>query len=53
MEYHLGADPEKQPTLAEMTQVAINILKKNKNGYFLFVEGGRIDHGHHETYVRS
>ena len=32
-----------------MTKVAIKKLSKNPNGYYLFVEGGNIDHGHHET----
>ncbi|KAL1138127.1 hypothetical protein AAG570_009819 [Ranatra chinensis] len=52
MEYHLGADEEEQPTLEEMTRTAINILSRNPKGFFLFVEGGRIDHGHHETLAR-
>ena len=30
-----------------MTEVAINKLKKNPNGFYLFVEGGQIDFGHH------
>jgi alkaline phosphatase len=30
-----------------MTAKAIDILKKNKKGFYLMVEGGRIDHGHH------
>lgn len=33
----------------KMTEKAIELLSRNKNGYFLFVEGGRIDHGHHES----
>ncbi|XP_033611157.1 membrane-bound alkaline phosphatase isoform X2 [Cryptotermes secundus] len=37
------------PTLEEMTRVAIRVMNKNPNGYFLFVEGGRIDHAHHDT----
>ncbi|XP_021960381.1 alkaline phosphatase isoform X2 [Folsomia candida] len=37
------------PTLEEMTEVAIKILSKNPNGFFLFVEGGRIDHSHHNN----
>jgi alkaline phosphatase len=36
-----------EPTLTEMTTAAIEKLKSNKNGYYLMVEGGRIDHGHH------
>ncbi|RLU24078.1 hypothetical protein DMN91_004287 [Ooceraea biroi] len=35
------------PSLAEMTIKALRILAKNPKGYFLFVEGGRIDHAHH------
>ncbi|XP_050548246.1 alkaline phosphatase, tissue-nonspecific isozyme-like, partial [Daktulosphaira vitifoliae] len=41
-----------QPTLAEMTKVAIQVLSKNKNGFFLFVEGGLIDWAHHATKAR-
>lgn len=36
-----------EPSLAEMTVKAIEILKKNENGFILMVEGGRIDHAHH------
>ncbi len=43
------------PSLADMTAKAINILQKKANnisqkkdrGFFLLVEAGRIDHGHH------
>jgi len=42
-----------EPSITEMTEKALKILEKNENGYFLFVEGGRIDHGHHgaEAYA--
>ncbi|MFI3135400.1 MAG: alkaline phosphatase [Methylococcaceae bacterium] len=40
-------DKAGEPSLTEMTTKAIDILKKNPNGYFLMVEGGRIDHAHH------
>lgn len=36
-----------EPSLAEMTRTALKLLKKNPKGYFLMVEGGRIDHAHH------
>lgn len=49
MKFHLDADSSVEPTLAEMTESAIEILQKEKKGYFLFVEGGRIDHAHHQT----
>jgi len=38
-----------EPSLAQMTELAINILNRNSDGYFLLVEGGRIDHGHHDN----
>ncbi len=36
-----------EPSLAEMTAKAIQILKKNRRGFYLMVEAGRIDHAHH------
>ena len=41
-----------QPSLAEMTVKAIDILSQNPNGYFLMVEGGRIDHALHGTNAK-
>jgi alkaline phosphatase len=35
----------------EMTMAALEMLKKNKKGFFLLVEGGRIDHAHHDGKV--
>ncbi|KAJ9577041.1 hypothetical protein L9F63_006389, partial [Diploptera punctata] len=49
LQYQLQTDPEKYPSLEEMTRGALKILKKNEKGFFLFVEGGRIDHAHHST----
>jgi len=42
-----GNDIAGEPSLTEMTRKAINILDNNRKGYFLMVESGRIDHGHH------
>ncbi|MBQ7399960.1 MAG: alkaline phosphatase [Clostridia bacterium] len=41
---NLNAD---QPTLAQMTQAAITALSDNENGFFLMVEGSKIDTGGH------
>ncbi|NWG71188.1 MAG: alkaline phosphatase [Parvularculaceae bacterium] len=42
-----GVDPAGEPSLAEMTAKAIDILRQDKDGFFLMVEAGRIDHAHH------
>jgi alkaline phosphatase len=36
-----------EPSLSAMTQAALELLQRQPRGYFLMVEGGRIDHGHH------
>jgi len=36
-----------EPSLTEMTKKALAILSRNDQGFFLMVEGGRIDHAHH------
>ncbi|XP_069598952.1 alkaline phosphatase, tissue-nonspecific isozyme [Ranitomeya imitator] len=46
--YELDRNTTTDPSLPEMVRVAISILQKNPQGFFLLVEGGRIDHGHHE-----
>ena len=42
-----------QPTLTEMTLAALRFLETNEDGFFLMVEGGRIDHGGHENVIRD
>jgi alkaline phosphatase len=42
-----GQDVAGEPSLSEMTARAIEILARDPDGFFLMVEGGRIDHGHH------
>lgn len=49
MSYEADRDATKEPSLAQMTKKAIDILSKNSNGYFLMIEGGRIDHALHGT----
>jgi alkaline phosphatase len=43
-------DPTSEPTIQEMTAAAIDYLQARGEGYYLLVEGGRIDHGHHDGY---
>jgi len=41
------------PTLEELTKYAINYLdnKAGDSGFFLMVEGGKIDHAHHSSHA--
>lgn len=54
MSYDLDRDPNKEPSLAEMTTKAIDLLanRSGKQGMFLMVEGGRIDHALHGTNAK-
>lgn len=48
MNYSLDR-PDDQPELWQMTEAAIKVLQKEKNGFYLFVEGGLIDMAHHDN----
>lgn len=47
MAYDFDRDPSKEPSLAEMTSKAISTLSKNENGFFLLVEGSKVDWAAH------
>lgn len=47
MPYDLDRDTLTQPSLEEMTRKAIEKLSKNKDGFFLMVEGSLVDHAAH------
>lgn len=49
MEYEVDRETDTggEPSLTEMASKAIDVLDNNDKGYFLHVESGRIDHGHH------
>ena len=53
MEYEQLRDkkPDGEPSLTEMTAAAIRVLMNNPDGFVLLVEGGRIDHAHHDGYA--
>ncbi len=50
---HMSIDEYKEdiPTLAEMTEVALERLSGNDQGFLLQVEGGRVDHAAHGNDV--
>ncbi|KAI8920746.1 alkaline-phosphatase-like protein [Powellomyces hirtus] len=50
MNYEIDRNSTLEPSLADMTKKALDILKdgsENGKGFFLMVEGGRIDHAGH------
>ncbi|KAJ1847731.1 vacuolar alkaline phosphatase [Coemansia sp. RSA 2708] len=50
MAYEIDRNPSDQPSLAEMTQRALDILgKQSPDGFFLMVEGARIDMAGHDN----
>ncbi|KAJ8956594.1 hypothetical protein NQ314_006680 [Rhamnusium bicolor] len=56
MPYNLERDTSLTPSLEEMTETAIKIVSKGngaENGYFLFIEGGLIDLGHHGNWAQK
>ncbi|KAF2362399.1 Alkaline phosphatase [Trinorchestia longiramus] len=41
------------PSLSEMATAAVKQLQKDDNGFFLLVEGGRIDHAYHNNLPKK
>ena len=57
MKYNVQQDHTKDPTLQEMTEVALRVLSRNPRGFYLFVEGEwqplgeqRSDEGHQSGF---
>ena len=44
-------EPIIEPSLTEMTETAIKMFSKSDQGFFLMVEGAKIDMGHHDGTV--
>ena len=42
-----GKKVQEEPTLSEMTRVALDVLERNKEGFFLLVEGSQVDWANH------
>ena len=47
MSYDLDRNPAEEPSISEMTEKAIEVLNKNPNGFFLMVEGSKVDWAAH------
>ena len=47
MQYEHERDPSAEPSLAELTAMAIRRLSREPEGFVLMVEGARIDHANH------
>lgn len=45
--YNIDRNPDKVPSIAEMTGKAIELLSKKENGFFLMVEGSQVDWAAH------
>lgn len=47
MAYDLDRNPEEEPSIAEMTELAIRKLSTDPDGFFLMVEGSKVDWAAH------
>ena len=45
--YDIDRNPEQVPSIEEMTRKALDILSQNDNGFFLMVEGSKVDYAAH------
>lgn len=48
-DFEIDRDDSVQPSLTEMTAKALKLLSKNRKGFFLMVEGSKVDYGSHST----
>ena len=52
--YHLHREESSsQPTLAEMTGKALELLEGRQEGFVLFVEAALVDKAHHDNKARK
>ena len=49
MAFDLDRDTLAEPSLCEMTAKALSLLSKDKNGFFLMVEGSKVDYAAHSN----
>jgi alkaline phosphatase len=57
MSYEIDRDTLTEPSLTEMTRRALALLAPNRRGFFIMIEGSRVDHAAHQndaaTHVRE
>ena len=51
MPYEIDRNKKTTPSLKEMTEKGIALLQNDKDGFFMMIEGGRIDHASHANDV--
>ena len=49
LDYEVDRDPADQPSLADLTAKALALLQDDADGFFLVIEGSRIDHAAHSN----
>jgi alkaline phosphatase len=49
MAFEIDRSKTAEPSLAEMAAKALEVLAKNPKGFFVMIEGGRIDHAAHRN----
>ncbi len=51
MDVYEPADISENPSLADMTEAALNLLKTNEKGFYLMVEAGDVDWANHNNNI--
>jgi alkaline phosphatase len=52
-EFYSDADIAENPTLADMTRAALDVLSANEKGFWLMVEAGDVDWANHDDNLDS
>lgn len=53
MPYDMERDPKTTPSLAEMTQKALDLLSADPDGFFLMIEGSKVDWAAHDNDAKG
>lgn len=53
VDYEVDRETDVAPSLLQMTESAITVLKRQNKPYFLMIEGGRIDHAAHAHLLKE